>query len=92
MQLKIAVGEYQIKAGFRDSPICCPVKYSIDVRLPALWTCRVYEHSARITNKRGSAVDVGLPVEVSARIRRYDEGGGMLPFEFLLDIPDSMFL
>ena len=92
MLLKIQVGEYQIKNGFRDCPNFCPVKFAVDIRLPAFWKCKVYQFHVRVGNKRGSWVDVPLPADVSARIQRYDEGGGMDPFEFVLDVPDSMFL
>lgn len=92
MKKTVVVDDYHIRNGFRNSPEACPVKIAIDVQLPAFWKCKVHQHHFRIGNAQGSWIDIAMPIEVSDRIRVYDEGGAMQPFQFELWIPDAMFL
>lgn len=87
MKQRITVSEKHIQNGFQSSIGRCPV--ALAFRDSSFQPEIVYVISQLATlYKEGSceSYQAELPAEVTERIVRYDEGGGMEPFEFEIEI------
>lgn len=85
MRVKINVTQSDIDRGCRREGNNCPVWRAIQPLLN--FECSV--RYGRVTFQASFKLIVVLPFKVTRTIQHYDFTGHMLPFSFMLDIPDE---